>query len=334
MSKEVLKLHLYDLYVLNVEYQRISTSIENIDNILANDDLERHYSSNIVNELKTEKDKLKELEFKQRSWSANNSFEIFLRKFCCGILYGLIFACIPLIIVAGIAFLLCGVPAVIVVVLVFLIFGMFISFGTGDEYDLCSEEVEKQRRKVNDIESQINSEDYRIKKKTKESHERSLYFRKEHEKKLNDISAKLNSLYNMDIIHFNYRNIKAIWTFYVLFDEGRVHNMTEAMNMYEEICKEERQIQRDNRRDSILMHISNQIAGLSSKMDTIQNQMLTISNSLTETNKLLNGISMNQKRIQSNQEALLLNTQVINTNVDTIRFLQDLNYYGNHNIKF
>ena len=141
------------------------------------------------------------------------------------------------------------------------------------------------------------------------------------ERETQEIITELNKLYDMDYIHPSDRkkpNIHAV--LYYLIDTGRASNLQEALNLYDTAKF------RDDLKQ-MLREIVNMADAILYQQQDLMNHIRLSDDTNKETNRILSGIGMNQERILENQQAIKINTDVINANVFSMRMIQ--NYYLN-----
>ena len=100
-----------------------------------------------------------------------------------------------------------------------------------------------------------------------------------------------------------------------LFDTGRVFNLTEAMNLYEDLKWK-------NEMKQMLGELINKVSKLITITSHIEYYSKCALENNNKTNSLLNKISMNQKDIICSQNAIAINTSVIAQNIETMKLYQ------------
>lgn len=149
---------------------------------------------------------------------------------------------------------------------------------------------------------------------------------KELEQEWNSINNEITHIFDMDILHKEYQDVKVCGVMFQLFDTGRVHNLTDAMNLYEDLkWKAEMK--------SMLQALLEEVDELLSVQRNIEYYSRCIIENQAETKKILQDVSLNQHQIQSNQKAIEMNTEVIRFNTSTIRMLEEYRFIQNERAK-
>lgn len=142
---------------------------------------------------------------------------------------------------------------------------------------------------------------------------------RELEQKWERVNKEIIRLFNMDILHEKYQDVKVCGVMFQLFDTGRVHNLTDAMNLYEDLkWKDEMKL--------MLQSLIEKVDELLRAQKKLEYYSKCITSNQIETNKILQDVSMNQRQIQSNQEAIEMNTDVIRFNTNTMRMLEEFRF--------
>lgn len=133
------------------------------------------------------------------------------------------------------------------------------------------------------------------------------------------INRQLSSLYQQEILHPDYQSPQICGVMFQLFDTGRVHNLTDAMNLYEELrWKAEMQ--------SLLQSLVKKADDMLSAVSNIEYYSRCTLENQKEAHRLLNGVSMKLSQISNSQEAIRVNTDVLRSNSETMRIIQELNF--------
>ena len=190
---------------------------------------------------------------------------------------------------------------------------------------------ERQQEKLDDIAEQRarkqfeKEEDRRLQKESKQIVLLNNEI-KELEQELCSIDNEIAHIFNMDILHKEYQDVKVCGVMFQLFDTGRVHNLTDAMNLYEDLkWKAEMK--------SMLQALLEKVDDLLSVQKNIEYYSRCITGNQIETNKILQDVSLNQRQIQSNQEAIEMNTEVIRFNTNTMRMLEEFRFIQSERCK-
>ena len=133
------------------------------------------------------------------------------------------------------------------------------------------------------------------------------------------VDQQLLQLYRLEILHPNYQDPQICGVMFQLFDTGRVHNLTEAMNLYEDLrWKAEMQ--------SLLQSLIEKVDDMLSIVSNIEYYSRCALENQKETHRLLNGVSMRMSQISESQEAVRINTDVLRANSETMQILQEMDF--------
>ena len=135
------------------------------------------------------------------------------------------------------------------------------------------------------------------------------------EEKYNKIDTEIKRQFNMNILHEKYQDVTVCGVMFQLFDTGRVQNLTDAMNLYEDLKWK-------SGVNSMLQTLIDKVDALLDRGENMEYYSKCMIQNQQEMSRILQDVAMNQEKIQNSQEAIEINTDIIRFNTDTVKLLE------------